>query len=280
MFLSRLLRRMTRAWREKYPPASYHEEKIDPFADVQWISRPFQKKNMPTEHFRAKPHRSLNAITVMDTPTGIWHIVDAKNRSVGGLAQRIACLLMGKHKVTMQRSTPGGDNVIVVNAIHVKFKGHTWDTKVYKFPRPAVASGPKIVTAKTIMFKKPSMILNMAVKGMLPKNKMRQVMYRKLFVYPGALHPHWGIPQVIVPKEKIQVSATTMDSLFTVQPALTDADGRPYIREGGDPSVRRRGFRQWRDDPAGAPSSSAFFPPEKEISQGTRTSVKAKHSGE
>ncbi|KFG55083.1 putative 50S ribosomal protein L13, partial [Toxoplasma gondii FOU] len=60
-------------------------------------------------------------------------------------------------------------------------------------------AGPKIITAKTIMARNPAMILNLAVKRMLPPNRLRPIMYRKLFVYAGALHPHWQVPQVIVP---------------------------------------------------------------------------------
>ncbi|KAF8821424.1 putative 50S ribosomal protein L13 [Cardiosporidium cionae] len=185
-----------------YPRASFHETAVNPFADVQWVSRPFQKKNMPREHPSAVPHISKNAISVIGPSAATYHIIDAKDRSVGSLASQISRLLQGKHRVDFQPSKIKGDNVIVVNAVHLAFRGHTWDTKIYKFDRRTHPKGPKIVTAKTIMARNPAMILNMAVKRMLPSNNLRTLMYRKLYVYGGALHPHWGIPQVVVPRPK------------------------------------------------------------------------------
>ncbi|KAK1442032.1 ribosomal protein L13 like protein [Babesia gibsoni] len=180
---------------------SFHEGSIDPFSKVQWVSKPFLNKNMPTISPLATPHRSLGVVTVMDTPTGHWHVIDAAGKTVGGVASNIAVLLQGKHLPTYNSAKVSGDNVIVVNAVRVVMNGHSWDTKVYKFDRKAYSKGPKIVTAKTVMARNPAMIINMAVKRMLPRNKLRPLWYRRLFVYGGALHPHWGIPQVVVPVE-------------------------------------------------------------------------------
>lgn len=183
-----------------YSKASFHEGAINPFADVQWISNPFMKRNMPRDHPLAKQHTSLKAVTLLDEETGIhFHVVDAKGRSVGGLAAQIVRLLQGKHRVDYNPNSAAGDSVIVVNAIHVKMAGHSWDTKVYAFNRKAHPAGPKLITAKTMMARNPAMIVNLAVKRMLPPNRLRQIMYRKLFVYAGALHPHWQVPQVVVP---------------------------------------------------------------------------------
>ncbi|PHJ19811.1 50s ribosomal protein l13 [Cystoisospora suis] len=200
-----------------YPKGSFHEGNINPFADVQWISRPFMKRNMPRDHHPlAKDYTSLKALTMLDEESGNhWHVLDAKGRSVGGLAAQIVRLLQGKHRVDFTPRTAAGDSVIIVNAIHVKMAGHSWDTKVYKFDRKTHPAGPKIITAKTIMARNPAMILNLAVKRMLPPNRLRQVMYRKLFVYAGALHPHWQIPQVIVrstPPAEVPFSPFSIDS--------------------------------------------------------------------
>ncbi|CDI80921.1 50S ribosomal protein L13, putative, partial [Eimeria acervulina] len=162
-----LRRSCRRLFATSYAKSSFHEGKIDPFANVQWIARPFMKRNMPRDHVLAKPHRSLKAVTMLDEETqNHWHILDAKgkasvsarNRSVGGLAAQICRLLQGKHRVDYSPLKVSGDSVVVVNAIHVKFSGHTWDTKIYRFPRKTHPGGPKVVTAKTIMARNPSMI--------------------------------------------------------------------------------------------------------------------------
>ncbi|EAN33613.1 Ribosomal protein L13 family protein [Theileria parva strain Muguga] len=179
--------------------SSFHEGNVNPFSKVQWVSRPFLKKNLPTVSPLATPHQSLGAITHMDTTAGNWHIIDASNKTVGSIASHVAVILQGKHLPTYQPNKVTGDNVIIVNAIHVTMNGHSWDTKVYKFDRKAHPKGPKIITAKTIMANNPGMILNLAIKRMLPRNKLRPFWYRRLFIYGGAIHPHWGIPQVVVP---------------------------------------------------------------------------------
>merc|ERR1711934_571110 len=78
------------------------------------------------------------------------------------------------------------------------WKCHTWDTKIYRFwrNRRADPRGPKGITATRMMVLNPAMVVNQAVKGMLPKNFIRNNLMRRLYVYPGAIHPHWGIPQV------------------------------------------------------------------------------------
>lgn len=185
-----------------YPKASFHEQYINPFANVQWKSYPFLKKNMPKIDMFAEPHFSKNAISVFDTDKGTWFIIDATGKSVGSLSVCISKLLQGKYRVDYNPNKVSGGSVIVVNAIHVKFHGHTWDTKIYKFFRKSHSKGNKILTCKTVFARNPSMILNLAVKRMLPNNRLRQIFYRKLYVYPGALHPHWGLPQVVVQKKK------------------------------------------------------------------------------
>ncbi|KAL8450435.1 hypothetical protein Emed_002523 [Eimeria media] len=200
MLMDWLRRSCCRLFATSYAKGSYHEGKIDPFADFQWIARPFMKRNMPKDHILAKPHRSLKAVTMLDEESrNHWHILDAKGKSVGGLAAQVCRLLQGKHRVDYSPLKVSGDSVVVVNAIHAKFSGHTWDTKIYRFPRKTHPGGPKVVTAKTIMARNPSTIINLAVKRMLPNNRLRQIFYRRLFVYPGALHPHWQLPQVVVP---------------------------------------------------------------------------------
>ncbi|CAE8623131.1 unnamed protein product [Polarella glacialis] len=173
---------------------------INPFAEYQWISQPFPDYNMPKVAHDAKPHRSLKAISHQDEK-GWWHVIDAKGRDVGKLGAFASRLLQGKHRADYARDRIKGDSVIIVNAIHVFFPGHTWDTKIYRFYRNRKTDprGPKVVTATRLMMLNPSIIVTQAVKGMLPKNLLRPNWLRRTYCYPGAIHPHWGIPQVIVP---------------------------------------------------------------------------------
>ena len=130
----------------------------------------------------------------------------------------IVVLRLGKHRVDTMGGRLCGDNIIVVNAVHLHFKGTTWDTKIYKFwrTRKTDPRGAKIYTAKTLMHLNPSMILSMAVRRALPNSCLRNLAMRKFYCYPGAIHPHWGIPQVILPKppiEKPVVDSFTIDGL-------------------------------------------------------------------
>lgn len=184
---------------------SYHTtDSIDPFSKFQWIAHPFQPHNMPSVARDAKPHKSLKAISHYDETKGWFHIIDAKGWGVGQLSKKIAKLLMGYHRLDFRSGSVNGDSVILVNAIHVTFPGHTWDTKMYRFwrTRRSDPRGCKIVTAKRLMFLNPSMIMNMAVKRMLPNSLTRGCRHRKFYCYPGAIHPHWNIPQVYVPVTK------------------------------------------------------------------------------
>merc|ERR1712087_722814 len=91
--------------------------------------------------------------------------------------------------------------------------------------------GPKVITATRLMYLNPSMIMNEAVKGMLPKNLLRNNWLRRLYCYPGAIHPHWGIPQVIVPAEK---------QSEVVRPAFTIDGSSGGMQPARDSSQKRR----------------------------------------
>jgi ribosomal protein L13 len=194
---------------------------VNPFADQQWIAKPFAPHNMPSVSVHAEKHVSLKAISVK-RDTGIWHVIDLEGLSVGRAAQFVARLLLGKHRVDYLPSRSCGDSVILVNAIHATLPGHTWDTKVYKFwrTRKSDPRGPKIITAKSLMFRNPSMIFYLALKRMLPNNFKRNNLLRQTYIYPGALHPHWGVPQVVVPESSLpkQKHNETVDSVFSIFP--------------------------------------------------------------
>ncbi|CAL1136560.1 unnamed protein product [Cladocopium goreaui] len=176
---------------------------INPFSEYQWTSQPYPSYNMPRVARDVRPHRTLKAISHCDEK-GWWHILDAQGRDVGKLAAFASRLLQGKHRCDYAPDRVKGDSVIIVNAIHVFFPGHTWDTKIYRFwrNRRTDPRGAKVLTATRLMMLNPSIIISQAVKGMLPNNLLRNNFLRRLYCYPGAIHPHWGMPQVIVPVEK------------------------------------------------------------------------------
>lgn len=118
-----------------------------------------------------------------------WYIVDAAGQRLGTLAVRIARALSGKHKPTWTPHIDDGDHVIVINADQVELGGKKWDDKVYH-RHSGFPGGLKTQTAREIHDKHPERLIEMAVRGMLPTNKMRDVQLRRLSVYAGAQHPH------------------------------------------------------------------------------------------
>lgn len=118
-----------------------------------------------------------------------WYIVDAEGEVVGRLCSKIAHVLRGKHKPSYTPHVDTGDCVIVINADKVRFTGAKWSQKEY-ITYSGYPGGQKSKTAKEMLDKKPIAIIENAVKGMLPKNKLGRAMFKKLFVYEGAEHPH------------------------------------------------------------------------------------------
>jgi len=118
-----------------------------------------------------------------------WFVVDADGEVVGRLATKIATVLRGKHKASYTPHVDTGDYVIIVNAEKARFTGNKLNDKVY-LTYSGYPGGQKSRNAKDLFEKKPQAVLEKAVKGMLPKNTLGRAMYKKLFVYEGAEHPH------------------------------------------------------------------------------------------
>jgi large subunit ribosomal protein L13 len=118
-----------------------------------------------------------------------WHIIDAEGEVVGRMCTKIASVLRGKHKPSYTPHVDTGDYVIVVNAGKVRFTGNKLDQKEYQ-RYSGYPGGQKSRTAKEMLDKKPIGIVEAAVRGMLPKNRLGRAMFKKLFVYEGAEHPH------------------------------------------------------------------------------------------
>jgi len=118
-----------------------------------------------------------------------WYIVDAENEIVGRMCTQIATVLRGKHKPEYTPHVDTGDYVIVINADKVRFTGNKLQEKVYQ-RYSGYPGGQKERTAEEVLEKKPCDVVEIAVKGMLPKNKLGRAMFKKLFVYAGSDHPH------------------------------------------------------------------------------------------
>jgi large subunit ribosomal protein L13 len=121
--------------------------------------------------------------------TADWYIVDAAGQRLGTLAVRIARALSGKHKPTWTPNVDNGDHVIVINAEKIELGGKKWDAKVYR-RHSGFPGGLKEQTAREVHAKHPERLIEDAVRGMLPTNKMRDVQLTRLNVYAGATHPH------------------------------------------------------------------------------------------
>lgn len=123
------------------------------------------------------------------TATHKWYVVDAEGEVVGRLATRIAAVLRGKNKPDFTPHVDTGDYVIVLNADKVRFTGSKLDDKEY-LRYTGYPGGLKRRTAKEMLEKRPEMVLELAIKGMLPKTKLGKAQIKKLFLYTGTTHPH------------------------------------------------------------------------------------------
>ena len=118
-----------------------------------------------------------------------WWLVDATDLVVGRLATKLAPILMGKHRPDYTPHVACGDFVIVVNVEKIKFTGKKWDNKIYD-RYTGYPSGRKVLTANQLRDKNPELILRLAVRRMLPKNKLANQMLKQLKIFAGPEHPH------------------------------------------------------------------------------------------
>jgi large subunit ribosomal protein L13 len=118
-----------------------------------------------------------------------WFVIDAEGQTIGRLATRIATVLRGKHKVTFTPHVDGGDYVIVLNADKIVFTGKKLDQKKY-YKYSGYMGGLRSWTARELMNTYPERIVESAVKGMLPKNRLARQMIKKLKIYSGSEHAH------------------------------------------------------------------------------------------
>ena len=144
----------------------------------RWVKQTIMSKL----HFTTK---HANAATVQRK----WYVVDGTNQTVGRMSARIAAILRGKNKAYYTPHVDCGDYVIVTNVEKVKLTGNKMEEKVYD-RYSGYPGGRKEEIAKDLQKRRPEVIVERAVKGMLPKNRLGRQMYKKLFVYAGDQHPH------------------------------------------------------------------------------------------
>jgi large subunit ribosomal protein L13 len=154
---------------------------------VQYLLKNESKKITMTKTFMAKPGEVEQR----------WWLVDASDKRVGRLASDVAMILMGKHRPTYTPHIDTGDFVVIVNAEKVEFGGKKWQQKEYRWY--SGYTGLKSETAEKRRERRPELIIEEAVRRMLPKTKLGRAMLGKLKVYAGPDHPH--LAQQPEPKE-------------------------------------------------------------------------------
>jgi len=142
----------------------------------------------------------MNMKTFSAKPSDIkqaWYLVDAKGKTLGRLATEIARRLRGKHKPEYTPHMDTGDYIVVVNAEAITVTGKKTKEKVY-YHHSGYPGGLKSITFEKQIEKRPTKIIELAVKGMLPKNILGREMFRKLKVYAGEVHPHTAQQPVVL----------------------------------------------------------------------------------
>jgi large subunit ribosomal protein L13 len=118
-----------------------------------------------------------------------WVVVDAEGAVLGRLASVVASMLRGKHKTNFTPHVDCGDNVIVINAGKVSLSGSKWSDKEY-VRHTGYPGGQRVITAENLLKKNPIGLVESAVRGMLPKNRLGRALFRNMHVYTDSVHPH------------------------------------------------------------------------------------------
>jgi large subunit ribosomal protein L13 len=118
-----------------------------------------------------------------------WYVVDAENKVLGRLASEVAKILRGKHKPIYTPHVDTGDCVIIINAAKVALTGNKWEQKRYRW-HTGYPGGFREVSAAKMHERRPERVVELAIRGMLPKTKLGRAMFRKLKVYATETHPH------------------------------------------------------------------------------------------
>lgn len=118
-----------------------------------------------------------------------WHVIDASEKTLGRLASQVAILLMGKHKPIYSTNLDTGDYVVIINAAKIKVSGKKAEQKMY-YRHSGYPGGLKSLSLGELRSKHPTRVIEYAVKGMVPHNRLGRAMLKKLKIYAGSEHPH------------------------------------------------------------------------------------------
>ena len=118
-----------------------------------------------------------------------WHVIDASEKTLGRMASQVAILLMGKHKPIYSTNLDTGDYVVIINAAKIKVSGKKEEQKIY-YRHSGYPGGLKSLTLGELRSKHPTRVIEYAVKGMVPHNRLGRAMLKKLKIYAGSEHPH------------------------------------------------------------------------------------------
>ncbi len=133
-------------------------------------------------------HLSYKTVSAnRETVNKEWLLIDAEGQTLGRVASKIASLIRGKHKVDFTPHVDCGDYVVVINAEKVTLSGNKWESKEY-IRHTGYPGGQRSINASSMLLKFPERLIEKAVKGMLPKNKLGNQLYRNLYVYVGSEH--------------------------------------------------------------------------------------------
>ena len=139
-----------------------------------------------------------------------WFVVDAEGQVLGRLASRVAAILRGKHKTTFAPHLDVGDHVVVLNAEKVHLTGRKLRDKRYRW-HSGYIGGLRDISAGTMLKSHPERVIEWAVQGMLPKNRLGRAMAKKLKVYRGAAHPHQAQQPVALPAPARRTTTNTVE---------------------------------------------------------------------
>jgi large subunit ribosomal protein L13 len=137
-------------------------------------------------------HLSYKTISAnKETVTKEWVVVDATDKVLGRLSSQVASILRGKNKTNFTPHVDCGDNVIIINCEKIRLTGKKMNNKQY-VRHTGYPGGQRFATPRILMAKDPRRVLEIAIKGMLPKSRLGSKMFTNLYVYPGTEHPHQG----------------------------------------------------------------------------------------
>ena len=160
------------------------EINVDTPGARSYVSRPFRRRENPAERLKMKTFSAKPAEVERK-----WYLIDAADQILGKVAVEAARLLRGKHKATFTPHVDTGDHVVIINAAKVRLSGNKETQKIYT-SHSGYVGGQKVETPKKVRARKPELLVERAVRGMIPHHRLGRAQFRKLRVYAGAEHEH------------------------------------------------------------------------------------------